>query len=672
MTRDIFLDNAVVRREEDAFNRWPFSKRLADTIAGFDAGDGAPVLGVFGKWGYGKTTVLNFVQSVLETDYADRMAIFAFNPWLFKDPEALLGAFFAGLAHTVDARLGSVGKEAGAILAKYGGALSAVPLVGAGLGKLAENVGKEMAADPVQAQRDRLMTIMRNAPRTVVVLIDDLDRLDRDEIMTMLKVVRLSANFPHVIYLLAFDEERVARVAGQAYGEAADGRQFLEKIIQHPFSLPAVGHERLLAFVMRQARAACDAAGITLGSGAWDSYQHICADMLMVRLTTPRQAIRYANALRFALPMLKGEVDPLDQMLVEAMRLLFPEIYALARDRPLVAQISADARPIIRQTMPRDEDLEAGCKLLDALTLRDEAHKRVFDLRYHDRYFSYAVAPDDISDTMMDDLLLVADADDPEPVRTAMMALAETKPRVLLERLPRMMRGLGLRQAETLARAVAAIGPVLSGGGSYQASPYAEQAGTVIAAIANAVFGSFDSVQAAVCDAQPMPFALVLYGQLARHCLTERDTDAGQRPDEGLRTLGQDLAHRIRDEAAAMPPYGEHHPKDALRLLQHWQSWEPEEERAWLGARLTDYPGEAEAVLALFPDQEVNYQFIGDLADPAVLAAALHAHFAEDLTDGAAQSQGLMAARSFLDAHARRSAPAAQTAEAPPAAATDV
>jgi predicted KAP-like P-loop ATPase len=193
MTRDIFLDNAVVRREEDAFNRWPFSKRLADTIAGFDAGDGAPVLGVFGKWGYGKTTVLNFVQSVLETDYADRMAIFAFNPWLFKDPEALLGAFFAGLAHTVDASLGSVGKEAGAILAKYGGALSAVPLVGAGLGKLAENVGKEMAADPVQAQRDRLMTIMRNAPRTVVVLIDDLDRLDRDEIMTMLKVVRLPA-----------------------------------------------------------------------------------------------------------------------------------------------------------------------------------------------------------------------------------------------------------------------------------------------------------------------------------------------------------------------------------------------------------------------------------------------------------------------------------------------
>jgi predicted KAP-like P-loop ATPase len=292
MTRDIFLDNAAVRREEDAFNRWPFSKRLADTIAGFDASDGAPVLGVFGKWGYGKTTVLNFVQGVLETDHGDRVAIFQFNPWLFKDPEALLGAFFAGLAETVDASLGSVGKEAGAILAKYGGALSAVPLVGAGLGKLAESVGKEMAADPVQAQRDRLITIMRNAPRTVVVLIDDLDRLDRDEIMTMLKVVRLSANFPHVIYLLAFDEERVARAAGQAYGEAADGRQFLEKIIQYPFSLPAVGHERLLAFVVRQARAACDAAGITLGSPAWDRYRHVCGDMLMVRLTTPRQAIR--------------------------------------------------------------------------------------------------------------------------------------------------------------------------------------------------------------------------------------------------------------------------------------------------------------------------------------------------------------------------------------------
>jgi hypothetical protein len=222
--------------------------------------------------------------------------------------------------------------------------------------------------------------------------------------------------------------------------------------------------------------------------------------------------------------MLKGEVDPLDQMLVEAMRLLFPEAYALARDRPLVAQ-SADARPILRKVLIHDEDLEAGCKLLDALTRRDEAHKPVFDLRYHGRYFSYAVAPDDIPDAMMDDLLLIAGAEDPEPVRTAMVALAESKPRVLLERLSHITSGLSRTQAGNLARGIAALGPVLSSGGSYQANPYAEKAGTVIATIADAAFGSLEIMQAAMRDAQPAPFALVLYEELGRYHLRKRTTE---------------------------------------------------------------------------------------------------------------------------------------------------
>ena len=129
------------------------------------------------------------------------------------------------------------------------------------------------------------------------MLIDDIDRLDRDEIMTMLKMVRLSANFPNVIYLLAFDEERVGRVAGLAWVEA-DGRQFLEKIIQYPFSLPAVGSDRLASYVMRHARAACDEAKVVLSDKAWTEFHRICKEIFLVQLGTPRQAIRYANALQ--------------------------------------------------------------------------------------------------------------------------------------------------------------------------------------------------------------------------------------------------------------------------------------------------------------------------------------------------------------------------------------
>src|SRR5258705_12876342 len=92
------LDNPGSDPTEDAFNRWPFSKRLADTIAEFDTSNGAPVIGIFGKWGYGKSTVLNYIKRELETTHGDKVVLFEFNPWLFTTEDELIAAFFIGLA----------------------------------------------------------------------------------------------------------------------------------------------------------------------------------------------------------------------------------------------------------------------------------------------------------------------------------------------------------------------------------------------------------------------------------------------------------------------------------------------------------------------------------------------------------------------------------------------
>jgi len=208
----------------------------------------------------------------------------------------------------------------------------------------------------------------------------------------MLKVVRLAANFPRIVYLLAFDEERVGRVAGEAYGEASDGRQFLEKIIQYPFVLPAIGRDRLSDYVLRHAHTACHEAGIKLEEKAWADFRRICREALLVRLSTPRQAIRYANALRFALPLLKGEVDPFVQMLVEAARILFPELYVvLGRlDTYEEAAFSDNIAEAIKAEKPdATEPEQAACLNLVNALFRWENRSRqpISDRRYHERYF---------------------------------------------------------------------------------------------------------------------------------------------------------------------------------------------------------------------------------------------------------------------------------------------
>lgn len=56
-------DAAVERPEQDRFRRWPFAQRVAQTIA--QRRDPASlVVGIYGDWGEGKTSVLNFIPTI--------------------------------------------------------------------------------------------------------------------------------------------------------------------------------------------------------------------------------------------------------------------------------------------------------------------------------------------------------------------------------------------------------------------------------------------------------------------------------------------------------------------------------------------------------------------------------------------------------------------------------
>jgi hypothetical protein len=661
MRHDVALDNPAELPEHDEFNRWPFSQRLASTIAGFDASQGSPVLGLFGKWGQGKSTVLNFVRKALNDQFDKSVTVFAFNPWMFSNQEALLQEFFMGLGNSVEADLRKPGRTVGQMMTDYGGALSWIPFAGTAVSETVKNIGKQLAKDPIQEQRERLTECMKAASKKVVVLIDDLDRLDREEIMTMLKVVRLSANFPNVIYLLAFDEERVARVAGQAYGEAYDGRQFLEKIIQYPFSLPAISSTQFAAYVLQHAQAACKAADLALSDKEWDEFLRVVKRVFLPRaLSTPRQAIRYANALRFALPLLKGEVDPFDQMIVEAMRIFFPVLYAYVRD-------NLDFDQMQLPDLPADEKNVAE-ELIKGVLLRWERawDKPVSNPRYHDRYFSYAVASSDIADAELSHLIVLATADDPMKLDNFVRALATTRVTTLTERLSLVFGIFDTRQARNLAIALARIGDLLPNSyAAFDDNAPATAVGELISHLALHVLtlqrlGDSLTAPAVIENATPLPFALLVYRELNRLEQTLKNEQASANADHSCLTgfewdqLGEKLLSRVTSDAQSLPPYEKYAPKDALRLLSFWRSRQLNDERAWLGQRISEHPREVVKFLGMFDDKQINYDFIAEFVEPGIIVQALERHFANALQDSAQSSEELADARQFLDTYKQR------------------
>lgn len=223
---------------------------MAATIAGeirrVDTSQGA-VLGVLGPWGSGKTSLINLIRS--ELDEPPKIIVLDFNPWFFSGADQLVESFFVELAaqlRLAPGKLKSIADE----LATYGeivAPLQVIPIVGSWVARLsgAAQVLKkldEQRKTGVTENRKRLAIKLGELDAPIVVVVDDVDRLNTGEIRAVFKLVRLTANFPNLLYLVAFDRTRVENALSE---EGLPGRDYLEKIIQIIYNIPSIPAEVL-------------------------------------------------------------------------------------------------------------------------------------------------------------------------------------------------------------------------------------------------------------------------------------------------------------------------------------------------------------------------------------------------------------------------------------------
>ena len=87
-------DSPIVLQEQDKFQRHPFARRIAALIETHFKSDSLTI-GIYGKWGEGKTSVLNLIRTELAD--ANNIVCIGFNPWLFSNENQLLLSFFQAL-----------------------------------------------------------------------------------------------------------------------------------------------------------------------------------------------------------------------------------------------------------------------------------------------------------------------------------------------------------------------------------------------------------------------------------------------------------------------------------------------------------------------------------------------------------------------------------------------
>lgn len=520
-------DIPVNTKEEDKFQRFPFSKRIAETILNRESPDSI-VIGLYGIWGEGKTSVLNFIRSEVKLHHPN-VVQFTFNPWRFTDEAALLTSFFNTLAvelekslpqsqgtkpedegHSEKNRTGiskwwnkwwnewwnkrkgplkTSTETIGEMIQEYGRIASIF-----GVGEAAEAIGKAISNVDVETLKERIEELLKKNKKKIVIFIDDIDRLDKNEIHSVFRLVKLTGNFPYTTYVLSFDNNMVALALGERFGggDRSAGEQFLEKIIQVPLTLPLAQKAALKNYCFSIVNNALDTNQITLTEDEAARFVQAFTGRLLNSLSTPRFALRYGNALSFALPLLKGEVNIVDLMLIEAIHIFYPRHYDFIKrnpeyfikpfkikyvgnrdeekitlfkkeleelDKDLNDREKSNIQELLRNLFPFLETAFGNIVYGDEFYTKWFKAKKLCSPEYFNRYFSYTVIEVDISDVAFEDLIShVKTLSLNESIKKIENLIKQATPNSFLIKIRSIEKDIDWETTQIIAPAIAKLG----------------------------------------------------------------------------------------------------------------------------------------------------------------------------------------------------------------------
>lgn len=318
--------------QDDLFGHAPFAESLANSICRYPGNDGL-VLALYGPWGSGKSTVLSYVRHFLEQRHeSEQPIIVTFNPWWFSGQENLARAFLGQLQAVLPAKSEKF-KKLGDLLGDFaegvGGLIDISGMTGGAGSKIGKLIGMVTKSKPkdVPALKSKISTILRDAGKRILVVVDDIDRLTPEETRQLFTVIKALGDFPNVVYLLAFDREVAAQAIAQQSG--MPGERYLEKIIQVPFELPPVDRVALRAALFKRLDEILgDTPDGLFDQSYWTNVFHDGIDPL---IQVPRDVVRFTNTLSVTYPAVRGEVNPVDFIALEAIRVFLPNLYGVIR-----------------------------------------------------------------------------------------------------------------------------------------------------------------------------------------------------------------------------------------------------------------------------------------------------------------------------------------------------
>lgn len=320
----IVNDLPITRPEDDILNRSLFAKELANIISNYKAASSL-TLGLYGKWGSGKTSFLNMVFGYLEAN--EKTIKIQFSPWMFADEYQLMEQFFKQISEkTKTKEYAEHWKKIGKSILAYGKfllptkleAFSSVVNTGA---QLLNYINIPRMS--LHEKKQRIIEDLGKNDLKLIVFIDDIERLSDREIVAVFKLVKSICDFPNMIYVLSFDYDIVVKALNNV--QHGDGRSYLEKVIQVPFEIPMakkdIIHDKFLSNLQ-------SIVGRIDSKWLERKWQDLFSYGVSHYVNSIRDVNRFTNLLEIRYKSCLDEYDPVDIIGIVCLQIFEPYIFS--------------------------------------------------------------------------------------------------------------------------------------------------------------------------------------------------------------------------------------------------------------------------------------------------------------------------------------------------------
>ncbi|MGN6178474.1 MAG: KAP family P-loop NTPase fold protein [Mucilaginibacter sp.] len=317
------LDQSIGANGGDLFNYAEYVAVLAKAIIGNYQSESFAI-GVNGSWGTGKTSFLDLLKRKLMSQ--QDIICTDFDPWRYSNSPALIRSFF----QTVRQALKPYHNRLSGLFLRYTDML---------LNNSGPDLLKNVAGlfslltdyDSPSALYNEINAAITSTGKQLVIFIDDVDRLNKEEIIEVIRLIRNTANFGHVFFIVAYDRNYVLNALAEF--NDYNHHQFLEKIFQLEISLPHYDKKVLQTELSKKLVAIAPSSEHEEIQKEIIGTPSIIPTYLVEWLNNLRDVTRLTNAMFLNMSGLWGEVVLREMLQLELLRIKYPAVYRLLHEK---------------------------------------------------------------------------------------------------------------------------------------------------------------------------------------------------------------------------------------------------------------------------------------------------------------------------------------------------